>query len=135
MNDPYKGLERFEMYDLIDTDEHHKDLVNSLSKPGGDIIASLTSERAHLLHMAVGVAGEAGELLDAIKKYVFYNKELDVMNVVEELGDLLFYMQGIAETLNTPLSLCKLHNILKLEKRYGGTYTDQAAQTRADKDE
>lgn len=38
--------------------------------------------------MATGVSGEAGELLDAVKKSVVYKKPLDRENVVEELGDL-----------------------------------------------
>jgi hypothetical protein len=42
-------------------------MVKVLAKPGADIVASLTPETAHLLHMAVGVSGEAGELLDAVE--------------------------------------------------------------------
>lgn len=45
-----------------------------------------------LLHSAIGIATESGELLDALKKRMFYNKALDHTNVVEELGDLLWYV-------------------------------------------
>ena len=48
----------------------------------------------HSLHMKLGSAGEAGELLDALKKNLIYGKELDTANVVEELGDSLFYAVG-----------------------------------------
>lgn len=52
-----------------------------------------------LKHMAFGLVGEAGELLDAIKKIVIYRKFAGVFsdtlsiayNVVEEVGDLMFY--------------------------------------------
>lgn len=44
------------------------------------------------LHACVGIAGEAGELLDAIKKHWIYGKLFDAENVVEECGDILFYL-------------------------------------------
>ena len=44
----------------------HPELVAALAKPGADIVATLTAEDAPSLHMAVGIAGEAGELLDAL---------------------------------------------------------------------
>ncbi len=43
------------------------------------------------LHAAVGVSGEAGELLDAIKKTWIYEEPLDLENIIEECGDSLFY--------------------------------------------
>jgi NTP pyrophosphatase (non-canonical NTP hydrolase) len=108
--------------------------VATLAKPGADIIASLTPEKAHLLHMVVGISGEAGELLDAIKKHVIYSKPLDTENVLEELGDLMFYMQGIMNTLGLSFSDLKTHNMQKLYKRYeGAIYSDERAQQRADK--
>lgn len=72
-------------------------LVATLAKPGKDIIASLTPEKAHLLHMAVGISGEAGELLIAIKNYVIHAQPLDLPNVIEELGDQEFYMEGMRQ--------------------------------------
>ncbi|MNC03918.1 hypothetical protein D3C81_1694380 [compost metagenome] len=111
-----------------------EDMVRALAKPGADIVASLTPEKAHLLHMAIGIAGEAGELLDAIKKYVIYNKEPDLANIVEELGDLEFYMEGMRDQLALPRDFIIRQNIYKLEERYKGfKYSDKAAQDRADK--
>ena len=46
----------------------YKEFVRALSKPGQDIVNEITPLDAHRLHMAVGISGEAGELLDAIKK-------------------------------------------------------------------
>lgn len=86
------------------------------------------------LHAAVGVAGESGELLDAIKKTWIYNKPLDVENVLEECGDLLFYIQALLMQYGFTMGDAAQHNYAKLAKRYpAGTYTDQAAQERADK--
>ena len=132
--DPFDTPEMFDNYEESDVSVHHHKLTTRLAKPGGDIIITLTPEKAHLLHMAVGVCTEAGELLDALKKHVFYNQELNVENVVEEIGDALFYLQGICNTLNIGMALCKIHNIVKLEKRYGETYSDEAAKNRVDKE-
>ena len=112
----------------------HAEMVATLVKPGQDIIDSLTPEKANLLHMAVGISGEAGELLDAIKKHVIYNKPLDIDNVIEELGDLEFYMEGLRQELGIYRVTTLLRNIEKLGTRYKDfNYSDQAAQERADK--
>jgi NTP pyrophosphatase (non-canonical NTP hydrolase) len=112
----------------------YHDMVSTLAKPGEAIIESLSPEKAHLIHMAIGVSGESGELLDAIKKHVIYNKAVDRENVIEELGDLEFYMEGLRQGLNITREETIHANIAKLGKRYAAaTYSDQAAQERADK--
>lgn len=92
------------------------------------------ADKAHLLHMAVGVVGEAGELADAIAAHAFENAELDVENVKEELGDLLFYIQGVLTGVGSSLEEVLLRNKAKLlGLRYKDGYSDKAAQERADK--
>ena len=58
--------------------------VQSRAKPGVDILATLTAEKCHLLHMAIGISGEAAE---------FFESKTEV-NSCEEAGDLLFYITG-----------------------------------------
>lgn len=108
----------------------------SLAKPGEAIIESLTPNKAHALHMAVGVAGEAGELLDCVKKHVIYNKPLDRVNAVEELGDIEFYLENLRQSLGITREETIHQNRLKLGVRYSsGSYSDRQAQERADKAE
>lgn len=111
----------------------HSDLVRALAKPGADICKDLTPGVAHCLHMAVGVSGESGELLDAVKKAAIYNKPLDRVNIVEELGDIEFYMEGLRQELGITREETVEGNITKLKKRYGEKYSDRAAQERKDK--
>ena len=109
-------------------------MAQDLSKSGAEIAAKLTEAEADLWHMATGVAGEAGELLDAIKKHVVYKRELDRENVVEELGDLRFYMAGLMNRLAITEDEILAHNNAKLAKRYAaGSYSNAAAIARADK--
>lgn len=111
-------------------------MVRKLAKPGIEILKELTDSRIDLLHAAVGVSGEAGELLDAIKKHVIYNRPIDLENIIEELGDIEFYLEqlrGNTGVLITREATLKA-NYEKLSKRYkSGTYSDSQAQKRADK--
>ncbi len=113
--------------------EEHKRLVAELAKPGWDIVNEMTPTKAHCMHMAIGVCGESGELMDAVKKHVIYAKTLDRENVIEELGDLEFYMEGLRQGLNITREETLEANIKKLRKRYGEKYSNQAAIDRADK--
>ena len=114
--------------------QNYSNFVAKLAKPGHSIILELTPDAAHNLHMAVGIAGESGELLDAVKKQAIYGKPLDLENVIEELGDLEFYMQGLRDGLGITRDEVLLANIAKLSRRYPqASYSNQAAQDRADK--
>lgn len=115
-------------------EQTHAAMVSNLIKPGEVIKDQLTPKQAHILHMVVGISGEAGELLDAIKKNVVYQKDLDMDNVIEELGDLEFYMEGLRQAVGVNRETCLRANYNKLHTRYAaGKYSDQAAQERADK--
>lgn len=119
-------------------EDEHSQMVKALSKDGGEIVNSLTAEKAHVWHMASCVGGEAGELFDAVKKWIVYEKQLDRENVVEELGDLEFYLEGVRQGLNISREETLEHNINKLLKgknaRYkNGNYSNEAAQNREDK--
>jgi NTP pyrophosphatase (non-canonical NTP hydrolase) len=48
-------------------------------------------------HCKTGVRTEVGELLGAYKKYLFYDQPLNVDNVIEELGDIMWYLSYFIE--------------------------------------
>jgi NTP pyrophosphatase (non-canonical NTP hydrolase) len=112
----------------------YRQFVRTLCKAGSIIAAEMTPDDAHKLHMAVGASGEAGELLDAIKKAVIYRKPLDLANVREECGDILFYVTGLLDSIGCGLDEIITENIEKLSLRYQSlAYSNHAAITRADK--
>lgn len=86
-----------------------------------------------LLHGAIGISGEAGELLDAVKKHVFYGKPLDVNNVKEEISDVLWYQAIALEAVGSSFDEVMQINHDKLEKRYPSGFTEQHAVARLDK--
>lgn len=112
----------------------YSDMVRQLKKDGDLIVAQMTDDKADMLHMAVGVAGEGGELLDAVKRHTIYDKPLDRENVVEELGDIEFFLEGLRQRLDITREETLEHNIAKLGVRYvDHQYSDEQAQQRRDK--
>ncbi len=111
----------------------HIALVNRLTKDPKQVKQELTAQDCDLIHCVMGMSGEMGELLDAVKKAVIYRKPLDLVNVVEELGDIEFYMQRFRTILTIAREDTLRANVAKLKKRYGDSYSDSAAQLRADK--
>ena len=112
----------------------YSEFVNTLTKDGALILSELTPEDADLIHMVLGISGKAGELLDAVKKRVIYRKELDLENIVEELGDLEFYMERLRQSLNLNRDVIIEMNMKKLSVRYAAGYTDKQAHDRIDKE-
>lgn len=105
--------------------------VRSLFKTKG---FNTTENAEAIMHAAIGISGEAGEILDTAKKHWVYNKPLDIENLYEELGDLLFYTTALMIITGIDLEEVLVRNVEKLKKRYPDGYTDTAAQARADKE-
>lgn len=99
------------------------------------MIQTLTPEQYHQFHMALGLAGEGGELVEAFAKAISHDELLDHDNIVEELGDIEFYAEGLRQAFKMDRETTLLANLAKLKKRYGEAlaYSDQAAINRADK--
>ncbi len=71
-----------------------------------------------LVNCGLGLAGEAGEVADIIKKAVFHGHDLDKEALVEELGDCLWYIAVTARLMEISLADVMKKNIDKLRKRY-----------------
>ena len=72
----------------------------------------------NLTNAALGMAGEAGEVADLVKKHSFQGHDLDVNHVAEELGDVLWYVAVGAEAIGLSLGEVAQRNIEKLKRRY-----------------
>lgn len=83
-----------------------------------------------LLHAMVGLCTESGEIQDQIKKHVFYGKPLDKTNLVEELGDLFWYIGVMSAELGVSFEEIMAKNNAKLRARYGAKFTERAALNR-----
>lgn len=65
-----------------------------------------------------GLNGEAGECIDILKKVEFQGHAFDPVKLVDELGDVLWYIAQTATGLNITLEDVARHNVEKLKKRY-----------------
>ena len=73
------------------------------------------------LEKILGLAGEAGEAADKVKKILRdkggFASEEDRAELIKELGDVLWYLANIARYLDIDLSEVAKGNIDKLESR------------------
>lgn len=78
---------------------------------------NLTSSEK-LTNGAMGLAGEAGEAVDLVKKHLFHKHPLDKERLKKELGDVLWYLAALANGAGLSLNEVAEGNIQKLKARY-----------------
>ena len=83
-----------------------------------------------ILHATIGVNTEAGEMIDAVKKSMFYGKELDTVNILEEAGDILWYLAILFDELGTTFEAEQDRVINKLKVRFPEKFTETLAEVR-----
>ena len=93
-------------------------------------LAVLQSIEEDNLHMVLGISTEAGELLDVFKKNFAYRKEIDWVNVREEIGDLMWYISNFCTINNLDFEDILLKNVEKLKVRYPEKFTEHDAKNR-----
>jgi NTP pyrophosphatase (non-canonical NTP hydrolase) len=86
-----------------------------------------------LEHAVMGLCTEVGEFANPFKRHIFYAKPLDTVNMIEELGDILWYTALAATALGTTLDEVAKINITKLSLRYPDKFSTNDAIERKDK--
>lgn len=90
----------------------------------------MDEEIIRLNHAQQGLVTEIGEFTDALKRYMHYDSALDGTNMVEELGDILWYVALAANALDVDLGSIMEKNIAKLRARYPEKFKKVDAQNR-----
>lgn len=85
-----------------------------------------------LVWNALGLAGEAGEVADSIKKMVFHRHGVKRAELMKELGDVLWYVAALCTRLDVSLGEVMERNIAKLRVRYPDGYCSAASLARKD---
>lgn len=83
----------------------------------------ITPEQVMIVWNAIGLAGEAGEVAEAIKKGIFHQHGLDREKLKKELGDVLWYVAALCSKLDISMNEVMALNIEKLMARYPHGYT------------
>lgn len=71
-----------------------------------------------LENAVLGLAGEAGECADIVKKWLFQGHDLEEDKLIDELGDVAWYVSLAADALRCKLSKVLEGNLEKLNNRY-----------------
>ena len=98
-------------------DYYHFDLYQDKS----EMTAVYPNKGDNLYYPALGLAGEAGEVCEKIKK-IMRDKggvisEEDSIELSKELGDVLWYVSALACEINVSLSTVAEENLDKLNSR------------------
>lgn len=83
-----------------------------------------------ILHASMGLVTEAAEFQDALKKVIFYGKEVDKVNLKEEIGDILWYLAIAMDELGTDFDTEQSRVIAKLKARFPSKFEESLAETR-----
>ena len=84
---------------------------------------------------AMGLCGESGEVIDLIKKWAFQGHSLRKQDIVEELGDVLWYAAILCEGIGATMEEVMQKNIDKLKKRYPDGFETERSVNRGDAQE
>lgn len=76
------------------------------------------TRKERLANWALGLAGEAGEVADIIKKHVYHGHNLELEELKDELGDVLWYLANMSYDVDLWLSEIAEGNVEKLRGRY-----------------
>lgn len=71
-----------------------------------------------LINGVMGLCGESGEAIDIVKKHLSQGHELDRQALIEELGDIAWYLAQTAYAMDVSLEDVLNGNIEKLKRRY-----------------
>ena len=104
--------------------------LNEYVKWTGNTCAKLETPQLDDIHMIFGMITETGELTDAYKKNLAYGTPLDMVNVSEEIGDLMFYIASFCRMNKLDLEKILETNVAKLESRYPEKFSEYYANNR-----
>lgn len=86
------------------------------------------------INACLGLAGEAGELNDMVKKSIFHEKKMDFEHLKKELGDVMWYVALFCESMRWNLDEILQMNVDKLKARYPDGFDVEKANNRREGD-
>ena len=85
-----------------------------------------------LIVSALGLAGEAGEFANLVKKMTAHGHPFNPEDLKDELGDVLWYLAEAATAVGLNLEDIASQNVEKLIKRYPEGFSEQDSINRAE---
>lgn len=106
----------------MDLEAYHRDVLRT-TRPD-------LSPRDRLLLGALGLSGETGEVVDSLKKMLFHDHPIDMQTICDELGDVLWYVVLLCDTLGFTLEDVMSFNVEKRRKRYPDGFSVERSRNR-----
>ncbi len=125
-----------ELADLQGMENECKLIITKPKKTYRDEVYSLWNKDLDLrdsqLAAAMGLAGEAGEVVDYMKKVHFHKHLFNREAFIKELGDVRYYLEVAAMNFGVSMEEVEQRNIEKLKKRYPNGFTSEASINRVE---
>lgn len=77
-----------------------------------------TSEKDEILHWAIGLSEECGEVMGVLKHHYYGGEEFSKEELAKEIGDVLWYLSTLCTACHINLDVVAELNIAKLEHRF-----------------
>lgn len=99
-------------------------MINYQEKAARTLNNDLTDEEV-LGNMALGIVCEGGEVGDMIKKHLYQGHDLNVNDIKDELGDVMWYVANLCTACDLKLEDVLQHNVDKLTKRFPDGFSEE----------
>lgn len=93
---------------------------------------ALDGDKSLLAYLTLGIAGETGEIVEHLKKFVWHNHELNKGYIQKEVGDVFWYLSALCSVVGLDLEDVARVNVEKLKLRYPDGYSHERSQNRTD---
>ncbi|MEE8356244.1 MAG: nucleoside triphosphate pyrophosphohydrolase family protein [Anaerolineales bacterium] len=103
----------------------YQNLAGRSAGAGGD-------GKQRLIVSALGLAGEAGEFANLVKKMTAHGHPFEKTALEDELGDVLWYLAEAATAAGLDLGEIADQNVQKLIKRYPDGFSQENSLNRPD---
>ena len=104
--------------------------VNEYQKMAMATLNPALAKKDVLINGVMGLCGEAGEAIDVVKKHLGQGHPLDREHLIQELGDVAWYLAETATALDVDLEEVFSRNIEKLRRRYPQGFAAQRSLER-----
>lgn len=104
--------------------------VNEYQKAAMETLNPALNQKEVLINSVMGLCGESGEAIDIVKKWLMQGHELDKEHLVNELGDVAWYLAEAATALDVPLEVIFQGNLDKLRRRFPNGFDTEASVNR-----
>jgi len=99
-------IEAFKYYNSQDMDDYQKNAAET----------AIYSSKHAVIYPALGLAAEAGEVANKVKK-ILRDGDFDRKAIADEIGDCLWYIAALCRDLNISMNDVAKTNLFKLQDR------------------